>query len=79
MREKFDSHHHEYSYEELVAEIGAIFLCAHGGIENQTIKNSGAYIRSWIKCFKNYQRMFFYAAAQAQSAVNFILNGTKMK
>jgi antirestriction protein ArdC len=73
MRDQFTSHHHEYSHEELVAEIGAGFLCAHAGIDNRTIENSGAYIRSWMQCFEKNQRMFFFAAAQAQSAVNFIL------
>ncbi len=73
MREKFESYDHKYSHEELVAEIGSGFLCAHAGIDNQTITNSGAYIQSWIKRFERRQRMFFFAAAQAQSAVNFIL------
>ena len=73
MRDKFEIHQHEYSHEELVAEIGAGFLCAHAGIDNRTIENSGAYIQSWMKCFKKDRRMFFFAAVQAQSAVNFIL------
>ncbi|MFZ5571782.1 MAG: ArdC family protein [Thermodesulfobacteriota bacterium] len=73
MREKFDSHEHRYSHEELVAEIGSGFLCAHAGIENHVLENSGAYIQHWIKRFENRQRMFFFAAAQAQSAVNYIL------
>jgi antirestriction protein ArdC len=73
IRGKFDNHNHAYSYEELVAEIGSGFLCAHADIENYTIRNTGAYIRGWIRCFKKYRRMFFFAASQAQSAVNFVL------
>ena len=35
----------KYSKKELVAEIGASFLCALCGIENKTIDNSTAYIQ----------------------------------
>ena len=35
----------DYSQEELVAEMGAAFLCGHCQIENQTLDNSAAYIR----------------------------------
>lgn len=37
-----------YSREELIAEMTATFLCAHCGIENQTIENSAAYLQGWI-------------------------------
>ena len=35
---------HDYSKEELVAEMGAAFLCGHCGIEPSVIKNQTAYI-----------------------------------
>ena len=35
----------DYSQEELVAEMGAAFLCGHCRIENRTIDNSAAYIQ----------------------------------
>jgi len=38
----------DYSKEELVAEIGASFLCGIAGIENETIDNSASYIKSWL-------------------------------
>jgi len=65
---------HSYSQEELVAEMGAAYLCGMTGIEQQTIPNSTAYIQSWIRTFKNDPKVLVLAAAQAQKAVNNILN-----
>lgn len=65
---------HEYSKEELVAEMGAAFLSAHAGIANQTIENSAAYIQGWLKALKNDRTLMVYAAAQAQKAAEFVLN-----
>ena len=38
-----------YSREELVAEMGAAFLCGESGIVQDTIDNSAAYISNWLK------------------------------
>jgi antirestriction protein ArdC len=65
---------HEYSKEELVAEMGAAFLCGHCGIEQKTIENSAAYIQGWLRALKNDKTLLIQAAAQAQKASNFILN-----
>ena len=67
---------HEYSKEELVAEMGAAFLCGHAGIENNTLENSAAYIGGWLKALKNDKTLLVHAAAQAQKASDFILNIT---
>ena len=66
-----------YSQEELVAEMGAAFLCGHTGIENQTIENSAAYIDGWRKKLSADKKVVVYAAAQAQKAADFILNNTQ--
>ena len=63
----------DYSQEELVAEMGAAFLCGHCQIENQTIDNSAAYIQGWLRKLKNDKRLVVIAAAQAQKAADFIL------
>ena len=63
----------DYSQEELVAELGAAFMCGMAGIENKTIENSAAYIQSWIKAFKNDPAMLINAAGQAQKACDYIL------
>ena len=65
---------HDYSQEELVAEMGAAFLCGHAGIENITIENSAAYIAGWLKSLKNDGTLLVHAAGQAQKAADFILN-----
>ncbi|MDD2271140.1 MAG: zincin-like metallopeptidase domain-containing protein [Desulfuromonadaceae bacterium] len=65
---------HEYSKEELVAEMGAAFLCGHAGIENTTIENSAAYIQGWLKALKNDKTLLVHAAAQAQKASDYVLN-----
>jgi antirestriction protein ArdC len=63
-----------YSKEELVAEMGASFLCGHAGIENNTIENSVAYIQGWLKALKNDKTLLVHAAAQAQKAADYILD-----
>ena len=67
---------HEYSKEELVAEMGAAFLCGYSGIENSTIENSAAYISGWLKALRNDKTLLVHAAAQAQKASDYILNIT---
>ena len=61
-----------YSREELVAEMGAAFLCGTAGIETQTLDNSGAYIASWLRALKDDNRLVVVAAAQAQKAADYI-------
>ncbi|PKN69067.1 MAG: hypothetical protein CVU54_12210 [Deltaproteobacteria bacterium HGW-Deltaproteobacteria-12] len=63
----------EYSKEELVAEMGAAFLCGFTGIENITINNSVAYIQGWLKALKDDNKLVIMAAAQAQKAADYIL------
>jgi len=65
---------HEYSAEELVAEMGAAYLCGICGIEQETIPNSTAYIQSWIRTFKNDPKVLIIGAGQAVKSVDYILN-----
>ena len=65
---------HEYSKEELVAEMGASFLCGYAGIENKTIENSAAYISGWLRELKNDKKLLVMSAAAAQKASDYILN-----
>jgi antirestriction protein ArdC len=64
----------EYSKEELVAEMGAAYLCGVCGIENATIENSAAYLQSWMQVLRNDPKMLVHAAAQAQKAADYIQN-----
>lgn len=63
---------HEYSKEELIAEMGAAFLCAHTGIDN-TLKNSTAYIQGWLMKLESDKRLLLSAAGQAQKAADYII------
>ena len=63
---------HEYSKEELVAELGAAMLCGVSGIENHTINNSAAYIQSWLRALQDDHKLVVLAAAQAQKAADCI-------
>jgi antirestriction protein ArdC len=38
-----------YSKEELVAELGAAYLCAEAGISNEVIHNQAGYVAGWLK------------------------------
>jgi len=64
----------DYSMEELIAEMGAAFLCGHTGISPATINNSAAYIKGWLRALKDDSRMVVYAASSAQKATDYILN-----
>ena len=66
----------DYSREELVAEMGAAFLCAEAGIESAIIQNSAAYIQSWIRVLKGDSKLAVIASAQATKAANYILGQT---
>jgi len=62
-----------YCKEELIAELGATFLCAHAEIAERTIDNSAAYIKAWLERLQEDHTLIVQAAAQAQKAVDFIL------
>jgi len=68
-----------YSREELVAEMGAAFICGHCGIENKTLENSAAYIQTWIGRLKSDPKLVVTAASKGQKASEYILNGTSME
>lgn len=61
-----------YAKEELVAELGAAFLCADLEITLEARDDHAAYIASWIKVLKDDTRAVFRAAAHAQRAVDFL-------
>ena len=67
---------HEYSREELVAEMGAAMLCGEAGIAPATLDNSAAYIASWLRVLRKDSRAVVVAGAQAQRAADWI-RGTR--
>ena len=64
---------HEYSAEELVAEIGSASIMATLGLENEsTFRNSTAYIQNWLKALKNDKKMIVTASSKAEKALKLI-------
>lgn len=61
-----------YALEELVAELGAAFVCADLSITPEIRDDHAAYVDHWLKVLKNDKRAVFTAAAHAQRAVDFL-------
>ena len=61
-----------YAVEELIAEMGAAFLCASLGIDCQPRIDHASYLASWLKILKADKRAIFTAASAAQKAVTFL-------
>ena len=59
-----------YAFEELVAELGAAFLCADLGITPEVRADHAAYLAHWLEVLKEDKRAIFSAAAHAQRAVD---------
>jgi len=59
-----------YAAEELIAELGAAFLCAHLGIEGQL--RHAEYIASWIELLKEDERAIFTASSKASQAADYL-------
>lgn len=61
-----------YAREELVAELGAAFLCADLGVTAEPREDHAAYLASWLKVLREDKRAIFSVAAHAQRAADFL-------
>jgi antirestriction protein ArdC len=61
-----------YAQEELVAELGAAFLCAELELATEPREENASYIANWIEVLKNETRFILKAAAHAQRAVDYL-------
>lgn len=61
-----------YAMEELVAELGAAFVCADLALTPEPRAEHAAYIASWLKALKDDKRAIFSAAAHAQRAADYL-------
>ncbi len=61
-----------YAMEELIAELGAAFLCAELQIASDPREDHAAYIQSWLKVLKADKRAVFTAASKAQQAADWL-------
>ncbi|MGF6178267.1 ArdC family protein [Ensifer sp. 4252] len=68
-----------YAREELVAELGSVFLAADLGLAIEPREDDAAHIASWLKVLKNDERAVFQMAAHAERAVTFLHGLQKLK
>lgn len=61
-----------YAMEELVAEMGAAFLCADLGITPEVMPEHAQYLAAWLAVLKADAKAVFTAAAQAERAVEYL-------
>ena len=61
-----------YAREELVAELGAAFLCADLGIALEPREDHASYVDHWLSILREDKRAIFAAAAHAQRAVDYL-------
>jgi len=61
-----------YAVEELVAELGAAFVCARLNVGAEPRDDHAAYLAEWLAVLKADKRAVFTAAAQAQRAADYL-------
>jgi antirestriction protein ArdC len=61
-----------YAMEELVAEMGAAFVCADLDLSPEPRNEHAAYLDHWLKVLKSDKRAIFSAAAHAQRAADYL-------
>jgi antirestriction protein ArdC len=62
----------QYAREELVAELGACFLCTELRVACE-FEQSAAYVQGWLVALRNDKSLIVRAAAAAQSATDYLL------
>ena len=67
-----------YAGEELVAELGAAFLCARLGITNTPRADHARYLASWLKVLKGDAKAIVRAASDAQKAADYIISAANV-
>lgn len=61
-----------YAFEELVAELGAAFVCAELGVVGEHLQHE-SYIDYWLSELKRDKRLIFSAASLASAAHRFVM------
>jgi antirestriction protein ArdC len=61
-----------YAAEELIAEIGAAFLCSELEITPDLRPDHAAYINNWLQLLKSDPKAIFTAAARASEAATYL-------
>lgn len=63
-----------YAAEELIAEMGSAFLCAHCRIDGEL--HHAEYLSSWLRVLRTDQRAIFVVATRAQQSTDYLLRLT---
>lgn len=61
-----------YAFEELIAELGAAFLCARLAITDVPRADHAQYVGHWLEVLKSDKRAIFSAASEACKAVDYL-------
>lgn len=62
-----------YAFEELIAELGAAYLCAQLGVTPIARPDHAQYLAQWLAVMKEDKRAIFTAAGQAQRASSYLM------
>jgi antirestriction protein ArdC len=64
-----------YALEELCAELGSAFLCAHARIpQSDDLSNTASYLNSWLRVLSRDTSAIFAVSSAASRAADFILS-----
>lgn len=65
-----------YAYEELIAEIGSLFVCSEAGIMQTPgeFQNHASYVDAWLKSINENPNTIFHAASEANKACEYLIN-----
>lgn len=67
----------QYAFEELIAELGAAFLCAEFEIGVLSKGTHASYIDTWLQLLKSDKRFIFQTASEASKAVDYLFECQK--
>jgi len=62
-----------YAFEELIAELGASFVCADLGLAAVTLNDHARYIEGWFSVLRRDKKALFTAASQAAKAHDYLM------
>jgi antirestriction protein ArdC len=70
----------DYAAEELVAELGQVFVCAEMGVTSEDVNdNNAAYLRSWLGRVPDKGKALMAAASKASKAHEYLMVSRETK
>jgi antirestriction protein ArdC len=67
-----------YAAEELVAELGAAFMCAELNLSLEPRADHAQYLEHWLGVLKADKRAIFTAASKAQAATDYLIKAAQL-